>query len=319
MQPPNKVLVWLLLLYQTATPMSSFFSVLFHFAQVIVPYPLSKLETLKDLCGRHQPMLFEAEEKEVVKYCRVTALRAKYEIKTPPCRIRIERATSIPEYVKLSPSLRRQLKNGEIRCTASSIDGTRFYLCGEKYALLCLDSQSGEVLHSEKCNSEFEAVEKGHDVLIPYIYNGKSYLATNLCRMDENFNIVHAVDRVGNQDICFCYKSEIFITTSALKHTIGRSGHHLTPRRIGFSDDGRYVTECKFLPENYYYDYAYAFPGWVDWDESAMPYLQGFIVRHPEWTENDFVNFIELLQNHGFGYTRPMLRYFHQTQGGCPI
>ena len=263
------------------------------------------LEQLKDLCGRHLPTLFETEEKAVSRYCRVTGLKTKYEITTLPCRIDTTRSTSIPEYVKLNSSLRRQLKNAKIICTASSADGARFYLCGGKYALLALNSQSGEVLYAEKCDSEYEAAEKGHDVLIPYLHDGKNYLATNRCRMDERFNVIESVDRHGNRDICLCDKSGIFITTSATKHTIGHSGNHPTPRRAGFSDDGRYATECKLLTAHYYYDYTYMFPGWTNWDEGAMPYLQGFMLRHPSWTEEDFTSLITDLQNSGLGYIRP--------------
>lgn len=265
---------------------------------------LRSLEQLKNICGRHLPMFFDAEEKEVARYCKVIALTRKYEIKTPPCQMDTARSNSIPEYVKLTHSLKRQLKDEKIHCTASSVDGTRFYLCGGDYALLILDSRSGEILHAIQCKNSNVAIREGHDILIPYLHNGKHYLATNRCKMDDQFHVIEAVKSNDNKDICLCEKSGLFLTVSSEKPDNDSFLYPKLPtiRAVGFSQDGRYAREAY---RTYYYDYSYEFPGWVDWDEGARPYLQGFLVRHPEWTERDFEEFILLLQNRGFGYIRP--------------
>jgi WD40 repeat protein len=48
------------------------------------------------------------------------------------------------------------------------------------------------------------------------------------------------------------------------------------------------------------------FPGWVDWDEGAHPYLDIFLKLHPHWTNGDFDNtLIPDLQRRGYGWLRP--------------
>jgi serine/threonine protein kinase/WD40 repeat protein len=54
------------------------------------------------------------------------------------------------------------------------------------------------------------------------------------------------------------------------------------------------------------FDYEYEFPGWTDWDEAALPYLENFITLYKDgWTEKDFNMLILELQNRGLGYIRP--------------
>lgn len=51
--------------------------------------------------------------------------------------------------------------------------------------------------------------------------------------------------------------------------------------------------------------YQYKFPGFSDWDEGARPYLEMFLIMHPDWTDVDFDGFISELQNRGYGWLRP--------------
>jgi WD40 repeat protein len=53
-------------------------------------------------------------------------------------------------------------------------------------------------------------------------------------------------------------------------------------------------------------DYALTFPGWHDWDDDALPYLQTFLTLHPDYTEEDFQNLIAELQNRDYGWLRPL-------------
>ena len=55
----------------------------------------------------------------------------------------------------------------------------------------------------------------------------------------------------------------------------------------------------------YTLDYRYVFPGWSDWDEDALPYLEIFLTIHPNWTEVDFGGLIAELQNRGYGWIKP--------------
>jgi len=52
-------------------------------------------------------------------------------------------------------------------------------------------------------------------------------------------------------------------------------------------------------------DWDYEFPGFVDWDEGAKPYLEIFLTLHPKWTENDEEELVAELQTRGYGYIRP--------------
>ena len=49
-------------------------------------------------------------------------------------------------------------------------------------------------------------------------------------------------------------------------------------------------------------DYRYEFPGWTDWDEEARPYLERFLLFHPEWGEEDFYKLLKELQMRGLGF-----------------
>jgi len=52
-------------------------------------------------------------------------------------------------------------------------------------------------------------------------------------------------------------------------------------------------------------DWEYEFSGWADWDEGAQPYLEIFLVLHPDYTEADFNSLITDLQNRDYGWLRP--------------
>ena len=49
-------------------------------------------------------------------------------------------------------------------------------------------------------------------------------------------------------------------------------------------------------------DYRYEFPGWTDWDEEARPYLERFLLFHPEWGEEDLYKLLKELQMRGLGF-----------------
>jgi len=64
-------------------------------------------------------------------------------------------------------------------------------------------------------------------------------------------------------------------------------------------------------------DWEYDFPGWVDWDEAARPYLETFLVLHtarsedglslegePQWSADDLEHLMATLRCHGFGYIK---------------
>ena len=52
-------------------------------------------------------------------------------------------------------------------------------------------------------------------------------------------------------------------------------------------------------------DWEITFPGWADWDDGAQPYLNNFIILHPNWTDKDFDGLITELQNCGYGWLWP--------------
>ncbi len=64
-------------------------------------------------------------------------------------------------------------------------------------------------------------------------------------------------------------------------------------------------------------DWEYDFPGWKDWDETARPFLETFLILRaptagiegstaspPEWDQVEFHGLMRILQNHGLGYLR---------------
>ncbi len=71
-----------------------------------------------------------------------------------------------------------------------------------------------------------------------------------------------------------------------------------------FSEDGRYICADDFTL-CWQISYNYEFPGFTDWDEDALPYLEAFLHRCPNWTDIDFEKFITELQNRDMGYIRP--------------
>jgi serine/threonine protein kinase len=52
-------------------------------------------------------------------------------------------------------------------------------------------------------------------------------------------------------------------------------------------------------------EWELAFPGWADWDEGARPYLDCFLRRCPDYTDDDFGLLMETLQNAGYGWLKP--------------
>lgn len=65
-------------------------------------------------------------------------------------------------------------------------------------------------------------------------------------------------------------------------------------------------------------DWEYDFPGWSEWDEGALPYLEAFLTLHcatgedgigrigkPVWHDEDFRKLIVELQYRGYGWLRP--------------
>jgi len=51
--------------------------------------------------------------------------------------------------------------------------------------------------------------------------------------------------------------------------------------------------------------YYFSFPGWSQWNDGALPYLESFITLRRDYTDEDFLSFISTLQNRGFGWLRP--------------
>ncbi len=52
-------------------------------------------------------------------------------------------------------------------------------------------------------------------------------------------------------------------------------------------------------------DKQYEFPGWADWDDGALPYLENFALRYPKWKDADFAALMAELQRAGYGWLRP--------------
>jgi hypothetical protein len=52
-------------------------------------------------------------------------------------------------------------------------------------------------------------------------------------------------------------------------------------------------------------NYNYSFPGWVNWDDGALPYAKNFLALYPDFIDSDFEQFITELQNRGYGWLRP--------------
>ena len=76
---------------------------------------------------------------------------------------------------------------------------------------------------------------------------------------------------------------------------------------VSFSPDGKYAlsgSNDKTI-KLWRLDWEYEFPGWVDWDEGAEPYLRIFLTLHPEYTEDDVQKLLTELQYRGYGWLRP--------------
>ena len=52
-------------------------------------------------------------------------------------------------------------------------------------------------------------------------------------------------------------------------------------------------------------DYELYFPGWEDWSDDVLSFVQNFLTFYPNYTYADFKRLITELQNHGYGWLRP--------------
>jgi WD40 repeat protein len=80
-----------------------------------------------------------------------------------------------------------------------------------------------------------------------------------------------------------------------------------TVQNVDFHTGGKFLlistTEAVTI---YRLNYNYEFPGWTDWDDGALPYLESFLAFHKEGYNNEEFNvLITELQNRGLGYIRP--------------
>jgi WD40 repeat protein/serine/threonine protein kinase len=63
-----------------------------------------------------------------------------------------------------------------------------------------------------------------------------------------------------------------------------------------------YASNCYLI----HIDHLYEFPGWAEWDECALPYLQKFLRLYPNWTTEHLTEIlIPELQNRGLGWIKP--------------
>jgi WD40 repeat protein len=88
--------------------------------------------------------------------------------------------------------------------------------------------------------------------------------------------------------------------------TFETNSRSMTPiKAICFSPDGTKIATCGDEIVVYKLDYDLTFPGWADWDDGALPYVETFLTLHPDYTDSDFENLIIELQNRGYGWLRP--------------
>jgi len=75
---------------------------------------------------------------------------------------------------------------------------------------------------------------------------------------------------------------------------------------VCFTSDGtKILVEDRELIHVHYIDHELEFPGWVDWDDGALPYVKNFLTFTPSYSESDFDRLITELQNRGYGWLRP--------------
>ena len=294
---------------------------------------LEKLEKLKSILGHSRPELFEKEENDVTRYCRITELRGMNKLFfKAPCDFASSQSMEIPAYIQ--PSIQKKIRHkikGRIDCTAVSPDGMRLYLRMANKDLKIFSAQNGEHIRTVGGLGHHDGATIV--MLAPYMGESGRMLMTEDFVLDEKAEDL--LEKIKRHEFRICPKSrlylyrkycnmdikteEVFLLKLPYTANIETSDATLllpyhkicsipSPEykdyepKLGFSDDGRYM---KCGTEFYYLDYRFAFPGWTDWDEGALPYLQGFILRHPGWTEADFDGLITELQNNGLGYIRP--------------
>ena len=104
---------------------------------------------------------------------------------------------------------------------------------------------------------------------------------------------------------CSCKEAKLWdVTTGECLHTFEHFNQLIT--NVKFSPDG-FKMVIETLDKIYVYnlDFDLEFPGWHDWDEKALPYLEIFLILHPQWTDEDFNNIlIPDLQYRGYGWLR---------------
>ena len=83
-------------------------------------------------------------------------------------------------------------------------------------------------------------------------------------------------------------------------------GSLINSKKVDFSQDGSYIRIEPYRGDPVYYriSYEYMFPGFADWDENADFYAQVFLSVHPQWTDEDFNEFLKELSELGFGNLR---------------
>jgi len=91
-------------------------------------------------------------------------------------------------------------------------------------------------------------------------------------------------------------------------------GHADTVTSLAVSRDSRWALSASAdeTVRLWEFDWDYEFPGWQDWDDKALPYLEMFLAARrdpfgdapPKWSQADFEKLLEDLSFRGLGYIR---------------